>query len=382
MDHSTSDVHGHRYQEELVHRLRALGAIRSPEVESAFRSVPRHLALSRFLQVTPDHSVSLVAVPRSSPASEDLLRTVYEDTVLVTHVSAEDHLPVSSSSRPSVMAMMLEELLLGSRMSVLEIGAGTGYNAALLGRIVGPAGTVTSVEVDQEIGEAASAALLRLGAGNAEVVIADGFLGHPPAAPYDRIVATVGVSGIPPQWTSQLRAGGLVLAPVLHGGLYPLMTFRDTGSNRLVGRPLACSGFVPAAGRLHPHPRPWNQWSVEQGPEPLSGSSLPGPLTALDESRFQDLWFALGVLAPGQVQQVTLLSPQGPLDGMGLVDRGERVFLTPDGLWSGGDGELVDLLASLVTEWVELGRPRVSDWGCGLEPDGALLVPAGWQVTR
>ncbi|QIS21632.1 protein-L-isoaspartate O-methyltransferase family protein [Nocardia terpenica] len=373
--------HAHRYQEELVQKLHALDAIRTADVESAFRSVPRHLAVSRLVEIRSDNSVALTTVPATEDAavSDDLLRTIYEDCVLITHVSGQDHRPVSSSSRPSITAFMLEELRLSAGMSVLEIGAGTGYSAALLGRIVGEAGSVASVEFDREIAAAARSTLGRLDTRNVEVITGDGYLGHGPSAPYDRVVSTVGVGGFSPRWAAQLRTDGFMVAPVLHGGLYPLLSVRKTDSGRMIGRALKSTGFVPAAGRLHPHPRPWREWSVEQGLESVSVGPVPEFLRTVNESRLQDLWFALGVLTPGQVQQVGLSTAEGTSNGLGLTVRDDRVFLSGGGLWTNGAGG-VDLVRNLFGRWADLGQPRITDWQCRLELDDALLIPVDWEV--
>lgn len=373
--------HAHRYQEELVQQLHALDAIRTADVESAFRSVPRHLAVSRLVEIRSDNSVALTTVPATEDAavSDDLLRTIYADRVLITHVSGRDHRPVSSSSRPSITAFMLEELRLSAGMSVLEIGAGTGYSAALLGRIVGEAGSVTSVEFDRGIAAAARSTLGRLDTRNVEVITGDGYLGHGPSAPYDRVVSTVGVGGFSPRWAAQLRTGGLMVAPVLHGGLYPLLSVRKTDSGPMIGRALKSTGFVPAAGKLHPHPRPWSEWSVGQGLESVSVGPVPEFLRTVNESRLQDLWFALGVLAPGQVRQVGLSTADGTSNGLGLTVRDDRVFLSGGGLWTSGAGG-VELVRNLFGQWADLGQPSITDWRCRLELDDALLIPVDWEV--
>ncbi|SNR97623.1 rRNA adenine N-6-methyltransferase family protein [Actinomadura mexicana] len=119
--------------------------------------------------------------------------------------------PTSSSSAPRVMAMMLDALDLRPGMRVLEIGTGTGYNAALLAELTG-AENVTTVEVDASLADHARRALKR--AGYPVIVITDdGMLGHPDHAPYDRIMATAAVREVPYAWVQQVRPGGLILVP-------------------------------------------------------------------------------------------------------------------------------------------------------------------------
>src|SRR5262249_18254734 len=154
-----------------------------PRVEAAFRAVPRH----HFLPDVP-------------------LDQAYRDQVVVTKV--DDGLPLSASSQPSFMAVMLEQLELEPGHRVLEIGAGTGYHAALLDRVVGEEGRVVRIDTDRDVAERARASLGRAGYSGVDVVCGDGGLGHAPGAPYDRMIVTVGAGDIPPALREQLGPDG------------------------------------------------------------------------------------------------------------------------------------------------------------------------------
>jgi protein-L-isoaspartate(D-aspartate) O-methyltransferase len=97
---------------------------------------------------------------------------------------------------------------------VLEVGAGTGYNAALMARLVGPGGHVVAVDIDANLVESAGRHLAAAGVSGVELVCADGARGHPPGAPYDRIVLTVGSGEVRPEWIAQLAPGGRLLLPL------------------------------------------------------------------------------------------------------------------------------------------------------------------------
>ncbi|WP_229686733.1 methyltransferase domain-containing protein [Longimycelium tulufanense] len=119
--------------------------------------------------------------------------------------------PTSSCSMPSVVAAMLAALGPQPGHRVLEIGTGTGWNAALLARLVGDRGHVVTVEVDPDIAEYAR---VRLRDHGPLVVTGDGARGHPPAAPYDRVIATASIrETVPWPWIQQLRPGGRLIAP-------------------------------------------------------------------------------------------------------------------------------------------------------------------------
>ena len=190
----TDDGEATRLRVALVEQLRAAGAIHDPAVEQALLRVPRHLFL-----------------PQSS------LTGAYENVAVATRW--ERGAAVSSVSQPEMVAMMLEQLRIVPGMRVLEIGAGAGYNAALLAELVGPAGSVTTIELDPELASEAAAHLTVAGysPARARVIAGDGWAGWAEGAPWDRIMVTVGVWDISPAWVEQLAANGVLLAPLWLG---------------------------------------------------------------------------------------------------------------------------------------------------------------------
>jgi protein-L-isoaspartate O-methyltransferase len=161
---------------------------------------------------------------------ERWLRAAYSDTALITWQQGGK--PVSSSSQPSLMALMLEALRVEPGMRVLEVGTGTGYNAALLAERLGD-GAVTTVDLQEEITRPARERLARAGY-RPSVVTGDGAEGYPGGAagavgavgaPYDRVLATCAMPFIPSGWLRQCRPGALILAPMLSGLV--LLTVRD-----------------------------------------------------------------------------------------------------------------------------------------------------------
>lgn len=145
-----------RLRRGLVEQLVARGCLDNPAIRRAFVTVPREVFLGDVV-------------------ARDGLDRIYRDQAVVTRFD-ERGVPASSSSQPSLMASMLQRLdvRLGDR--VLEIGAGTGYNAALLAQIVGAGGTVISVELDPATARDARRALAEVGAATT-VVRGDGRAG-------------------------------------------------------------------------------------------------------------------------------------------------------------------------------------------------------------
>ncbi len=208
----------------LIDHLKKVGHLVSPQIEAAFRAVPRHLFLSHL------------------PLEE-----VYRDQAITTKVLAGQF--VSSSSQPSIMAIMFEQLQVQPGQRVLEIGAGPGYNAALLAHLVGPTGQVVTIDIDDDIVKQAQINLQQAGYGQVRVILADGALGYGDFAPYDRIILTVSAGDIAPAWLEQLASNGRLLLPL---GLYgPQVSVAfDWEGDHLVSVSLRGCGFVSLRGSL------------------------------------------------------------------------------------------------------------------------------------
>lgn len=139
----------------------------------------------------------------------------YTDEALVTKIDPLSKHPSSSSSQPSLMAMKLEALDLHSGQRVLEIGSGTGYNAALIASLVGVTGRVVSIDIDHDLVEKAMQHLATADVEGVQVVCGDGLLGYADAAPYDRLLATGSFRAFPSAWLDQLAPGGKLVGNLI-----------------------------------------------------------------------------------------------------------------------------------------------------------------------
>lgn len=212
---------------ELADRIRSWGIFKTSRIEEAFRTVSRH----HFL---PDHP----------------LEEAYSPKPVVTQRAA-DGTSTSSASLPNLVAGMLEQLQPQPGGKILEVGAATGFNAALLAFLTGPGGHVATIEYDAGLAAQAAANLTRAGYPDVEVITGDGTLGHQPGAPYDGIIVTAEATDITAAWWDQLADGGRVVAPArLHGsGLTRAIGLRRTGTSTMTtDSPSLVCGFVGMRG--------------------------------------------------------------------------------------------------------------------------------------
>jgi protein-L-isoaspartate(D-aspartate) O-methyltransferase len=236
---NTGDAGATALNQALVDDLKDRGCIQTSSVEAAFRAVPRHLFV-------PGRALQEVYSDRAIPAKRD-----------------QDGRWLSSSSQPAIMAVMLEQLGLEPGHRVLEIGAGTGYNAALMAHIVGEAGRVVTVDIDEELADAARQRLGMAGFERVQVVCADGGYGYPEAAPYDRIILTAGASDITPAWWDQLEPGGRMVLPLTLKGSMKSIAF-EWADGHLASVSVRDCSFLPLRGDFAAPPSD----QVQLGPDP------------------------------------------------------------------------------------------------------------------
>jgi protein-L-isoaspartate(D-aspartate) O-methyltransferase len=366
---TTPDISGRL--EGLAHTLRERGALTDQQVYRAFATVQRHRCITRF-----HYFGRVVEVPQDTVPSREVLDIVYDTDPLLT-IRPDSGRPASSSSAPTLMARMLEALELAPGMRVLEIGAGTGYNAALITTITGA--EVVTVEAGEVAAAQATESIRRLDLlDRVSVHHRDGYLGAlAREGRFDRIIVTCGISGIPPHWLDQLTQDGRILAPIQHGGVHPTMLIRPDGS--VV--PCLWSDFMTAAGPLRPdgllHHEP--------------GKDVTGPANRrldfgapLDTDAYQDAWFSLAAL-DARITRAYLdtqdFDPDLGLCAL-LADATRAAWLRKDGSILHTDAEIADVLQGLSSAWNDAEPPRLHSWRAELRPSKALqplLIPAEWQ---
>ena len=178
---------------------------------------------------------ALGAVMRHRFVSADQLDAAYDDRPLPIGYG-------QTISQPYIVAAMTESVRLRPEHRVLEIGTGSGYQAAVLAQIVAK---VCTVEIIPELGRAARERLRMLGYRNAEVKVADGYDGWPEEAPFDAIVVTAAAEYIPPPLIRQLREGGRMIIPVGAPFFTQMLTLVEKRGGQTTTRQLMPVRFVP-----------------------------------------------------------------------------------------------------------------------------------------
>lgn len=240
-------------QNRLIEKAKKIyrGHPLSPEVIDAFYSVPRHQFISRFKTKEKGW------VDVTEEKLPEYLELFYEDRPLLIFgddtyfkdraVSA----PVSTISQPSFVLRMIDLLHLKKGMKVFEVGTGSGWNAALMGYLVGSDGKIISAEIIPDLVDSARKSLEKTGMKNVRVLGIDAGEGAQMEAPFDRIVFTAGASDLPLAFYSQIKPEGLLLF-VLQG-VDPsdlLLVLRKKQDHFVLENMMYC-GFVPLTGRYY-----------------------------------------------------------------------------------------------------------------------------------
>ncbi|MFE3171384.1 methyltransferase domain-containing protein [Amycolatopsis sp. NPDC059090] len=355
-DDSAVEVEWGTHAARLADELLAAGKLTDPRLAEAIRATPRHVFVPAFHRQAADGSWTEHAGD---------LAAVYANTPLITALTEKPtggRSVLSSSTQPGLMTRMIEALCLASGARVLEIGTGTGYNAALLAHQLGD-DNVFSVDVEPRLVALARQRLAELGR-HPTLVAGDGSAGLPEHGPFDAIIATCAVPAIPRAWVDQVRPGGVILADLKPapgaGSLVRLVRWGDRAEGRFAPTYAAFMDLrhAPAA-----HPVGFrverNHARAEHRATELDPNT---PWTSLL------VWFLASFdLGPEISYGYTLTGDEAPPAASWLA--------TPDGSWAevafavehglhpvaeGGPRRLWSLVENAHRVWTDLGRPG---WG-------------------
>ncbi|MEU7179828.1 MULTISPECIES: methyltransferase domain-containing protein [Streptomyces] len=376
---TTNTPKAHPSRTELGRSLVSDGAL-SPDWAPAFAAVPRAAFLPGLMWPFDMGTARSIAVSRADdPAAWQAYAE--SDAPVVTqwddgrHTGTEPgEVPTSSASMPGVVFRMLRDLDVRPGHRALEIGTGTGWNAALLAHRLGAENVVT-VEVDGTVAESARAALERFGL-PVRVVHGDGFRGHPEGAPYDRIIATCGLRSLPFAWVRQCRPGAVIVTP--WGTHY--------SNADAVARLVVADDGGSASGRFT-GPVEFMKLRAQRLPPVVHGEYVTGSVAEGDESstavteaefvgeRFAPQRFALG-LRVRDCCQVVAEKRDGarPVWFYGLTDRSWACVQFRDGdtarVWQSGPRRLWDEVEAAHRWWGGRGEPDHARFGLTVTPEG------------
>ena len=381
----------------LVNELVDGGAIESNDWINVFSSVPRHVFVPRIF--TAKGGTTYEPLDGTDPTHRDeWLRHVYSDDICITQIDGNDeawNLAVANgsvradritctSSQPSLMAAMLEELNVRDDDRILEIGTGTGYNAALLCERLG-SDRVVSVDIDPLLVQRAKDALTSLGY-YPDLVSEDGGQGAQSSEKHSKIIATASFSEIPPLWLNQATDGGLILANIfrpLGGGILAALTMTDgEAAGHFSSRTAA---YMPTRALDVAAPFALLQQVTDEEEEAaeLMGTEIDAASILKDtEARF---FLAL----MSDFDEIRVQYENNPE---------EQWILTADGSWAftyaykggfhvkqGGKRRIWDEFESIYTRWIQLGQPRRNRFGLTAtttqkriwldNPDQVITVP-------
>lgn len=362
----------------LANTLKAEGCITDPAWHAAFTATPRHVFVPRYYAMDEHNSPRVLVDGDNLDQRTAWLDATYSNQALITRYEVvgrqddglEIRVPTSSASQPSIVATMLDRLDLTGGETVLEVGAGTGYNAALLCQRLGER-NVTSVDIDFDLIEAAQQRLAGLGH-HPKLAAVDGVDGLPGAA-YDRIVATCAVPGIPAAWINQLAMGGTIVAPLTFGGALAVVTNTKPGevSGHFDAEP---AWFMPMRPADQPVPNP------AQGiPDQPGAAAAHRSVTSVDLEVFTNpdfrLWLALHLPDAGLIELVDettngqngLLIHTATHTAAAVHEGGSlRVFQDGRRLW--------DTVETAWHSWLEHDSPERSRLGLTARANGAHCV--------
>ena len=380
-----------KYQRQLLDQAQQIYA-RTPISDAtadAFLNTPRHLFVPRYRERASKEWVEVTLENLNQHLSK-----LYEDHPLTLWGEDDDNIP-STISQPSFVLRMLDLLRIQPGQNVLELGTGSGWNAALLARLVGPSGTVFSVEIIPELARRAASTLEGLRINNVRVIAGDGGEGYLPGAPYDRIAFAAGTYDLPRPFYEQIKPGGLLLAVIKNPGGGDNLFMLEKRNEHFESTYSAPCGFVQLSGRyslgiLDPIAiETMPEWHGLQDKEIArrhfwwggKGSEWFGWQTAGIRS-------FLGVTDPAFKPFKTAKRHAGASEQhyFGLWDREcmSLVVAKDDELISYGSMTATERLIAAVHRWVDLGMPSASSFSLRAYPsDRPVATSEGeWVVKR
>ncbi len=361
----------------------------SEATQQAFLKTPRHAFIKRYRHWGTKDWQAI-----SEENLEEHLATLYHDDALALFGDDDNNVP-STISQPSFVMRMLDMLQLQPNQRVFELGAGSGWNAALMGRLVGSAGQVYSLEIIPEVAQMAMDTITQWEIKNVHILQGDGGEGYSAGAPYDRAIFTAGSYDLPGCFHEQIKEGGLLLIVIKNeGGGDTLFLLRKTADYFESLEAMLC-GFVQLTGRYKlDNLEPMVVEKLPEWAELQSQLISQTPFWWGGKGRGGFVWRTigfrsfLGITEPLFRTFKVEKSETRPHEEhyFGLWDQAQRslVLAKEEGLIAYGSPLAKERLLEKIKLWVDLGMPSASSFALRVYPAEAPLTAGKnqWIVTR
>jgi len=379
-----------RHQQLLIDRARQIYR-KTPLSEAtcgACLAVPRHSFVPRYRQWASDQWCDV-----TETNLVEHLGTLYADHPLILCGDDDNHV-VSTISQPSFVLRMLDLLHCEPGHTVFELGTGSGWNAALLGHLVGPTGHVCSMEIIPELAQTAAETISTLGISNVHVIAGDAGEGCLARAPYDRVAFTAGTYDLPACFYEQVKEEGLLLGVIKNvGGGDNLFLLRKVQDRFESVYSVQC-GFVQITGKHN-----------LELLDPVTIEELPAWSTLRDrEIERRPFWWSgkgpdvfgwqtmgirsfLGITEPlfrsFKLRNSDHKQPEEYYFGLWDPEQHSLVLAIADELIAYGSSAAMNRLLQLLHRWVDLGMPTAASFALQVHrADVALRAAANQWIVR
>ncbi|MCY4578108.1 MAG: methyltransferase [Chloroflexi bacterium] len=369
------------HAEDLLSAVEASGGQLSKSTADAILRVPRHAFLRTVFVKSNEEGTDWLPYNLDYRREHDR-RLAYRDESFV--VQARNGVPSITCTAPGVIVVSLEALQMRKGMKVLEIGAGTGYSAALMSEIAEDPSLITSVEIDHSFANQAKDNLRAIGLDEIRIVEGDGRLGYEPGGPYEKILVNSTCRHIPTNWLHQLTSGGTLLS--IRKDSHTQQLLRLEHKDGLLSGPSLGFAAYPELNRTKDEPV-----ALFDFPDPVVNIPLNAYMEVSREQKAgfdllndDDFRFYLQLARPNFHILDMIIEGSKAGDGWRpvIVDAAtnETIFFGPiygDGehsCESYGDYEALEHFLSVCTEWIDLGRPQLNEfYFTAISPDSREL---------
>lgn len=380
-----------KYQKQLLERSQFIYYENpiSEATQKAYLETPRHLFVKRYREWGTREWREV-----NEDNLEEHLATLYADTAL-TLFGEDDENVLSTISQPSFVLRMLDMLQFEPGHIVFELGAGSGWNAALMGHLVGPEGHVYSLEIIPEVAQIAAKTIKKLDIKNAQIIKADGGEGYAAGAPYDRAIFTAGAFDLSHHFYEQMKESSLLLIVIKNeGGGDNLFLLQKSGEHFESIESMPC-GFVQMTGKYQAESlEPMNLETLPEWAELKHEEISKRPFWWGGKGKEGFRWRTLAIRSflsiiepffrAFKTERIGERSREEHYFGLWDKKNCSLVVAKDDALISYGNSAAEERLIEDIRQWVEFGMPSAASFELKIYPIDCPLTASDnqWIVKR